>query len=90
MKTDGDSERVRNLGFGEDERPAREFNDAFIRPATGVGRQIPGGFFGDIATNEREVAGFQLENVRAAMDARGLRPVCVRVRAESAFNHIGT
>jgi hypothetical protein len=24
------------------------------------------------------------------MDARGLRPVCVRVRAESAFNHIGT
>jgi len=56
----------RNIRFRENERFARELDDAFIRAATGGWRQMLSGDLRDIGTDDCEISGIEFEYVGAS------------------------
>lgn len=85
-RTDGKaaaSEPVGDVGFGEDESLPGDFHHAFIRAATGRGRQRLSRL-GNVSADDGEVATLKLPNIRATAAAETLGSVGVRVGSEAS------
>ena len=79
--------RVRNVRFGQHQGFARHPDNAFVRPATGCGREMADGLVGNVDADHGKIAVFEFQNIRAAAQGGGYRTSGVRVGAESSFNH---
>jgi len=73
-----------NVGFCADERLPGDGDDALIRPAGRAWRQLVGDCGGDVSSNNGEIAVFKLEDIRAALEGRGLLTAQMRVWTKSA------
>ena len=76
------SEPVWNIGFGHDERFARDSHHAFIRATTGGRRQIESGI-GYVSADHGEITIVEFPNIRAALTAYTLASVLVRIWPEA-------
>ncbi len=78
---------LRNVGFCPDEGVPRNFDNPFVRAAARTERQFTGQDMSNVHADDGEVAVFEFENIRAALERRGLRSVGVRVGAKASNNH---
>ena len=74
----------RNMALGKDERLSGDGDDPLVRPAGCARRQLAPDCGSDVSTNDGEVAVLKLEDVRAALQPRGLRAAQMRIWTESA------
>jgi len=75
---------VRNVRLGEDERPARNKDDALIGAAARAGRQVFYGRFRNVYSDDREIAGAEFKNVGATPERNGEHTARVRIGSQSA------
>ena len=80
------SGQIGNVGFGEQKRFARNFDDAFVRPAA-RGRREVSGRFRDVRSNHSEIPRIKFPNVWATAESERLRAVRVWVWAEPSLKH---
>lgn len=80
------SDRIGDIPLGLDEQMARDQDDAFVRPATGRGRELFDPVC-DMDADDGEIARFQFPKVRAIHERDGLCAVGMRIRAEPATEH---
>lgn len=73
----------RYMGLRQNERLSRYSDDPLIGTAGCARRQLAFDCGGDVSSNNGEVAVFKLENIWAAMQARGLSTVQMRVGTDS-------
>ena len=73
----GDLNSVWYVGPRQDQHAAWDANHALAGAAPAPRREIAGGKIGDIGTDDRKVAGFHFDDVRAGMTSRA---VCCRSR----------
>lgn len=79
-----------NVGFCENQGSPWNQDDALIWSTTGTWRQLGHCNGGDVRAYHREVACFQLKNVRATPSgSRGLA-IRVRIRPKTSQNHAKT
>ena len=81
------SDQFEDIRLRTDQRGARNFHDALIRPATGGRRQMTLLCLRDVLADNCNLSVRQLKNVRAAAQRLGLRAIGVRVGAKTTFEH---
>ena len=74
---------IRNVGFRQDERLARNPYDFLIRAKRDCRRQPAVGKFSDVNADDGKISVIERDNVRATNAGGSFRSVCVRVRAKA-------
>jgi len=77
-----------NMRLGQDERLYGDSDDPFVRPASCARGQLALNLGGDVSSNNGEVAVFKFENIRTALQRRGLCAAQMRIGTESTQRHV--
>jgi len=79
---------VRNVRLRQHKRSAWNHYDTLVGTATGALRQLAIGFASNVASDNREISRFKLENIRASPKRRRLLAGLMGIRAKPALKHL--
>lgn len=80
---------VGDILFGKNQRLAWNLNDTLIRTAIRAEGQFARREFGYINANDRKIAIFKFENIRATLERGGHCSVGMGIGTKSAYKHAG-